>query len=236
MRKILAGATLALGVLIALPHQADAQTSVWTDQVCAEASFNPCVDFELFVSDADPLDYFFRTTYLGSLGDPEGKLTAAGLYDIDGSGTPWSFTNVTLIQPTENWTFGDDGTCDKLSGGGNVLFEGCAQGDNGINYGVDPGGYVEFSFTSNYTISSSDFAYYDENGDLQGGDLGARAMIQGVDDADCSYKLDSPQGFVSGCTGPVVPEPMTMVLLSTGLLGIGAVGVLRRREEEQEEV
>lgn len=237
-RSTLAGTTLALALLVAGPQSAEAQmsaTNFWSDYVCAEASFNPCVDFELFNDDSDDELYYFKVTYDGSLGDPEGKMTAGGLYNIDGDGNPWTFTDIDLLSPDENWTWGDEGDCKKLNGGGNVLFEGCAQGDNGINNGIDPGGALLFSFRSEDLISDTDFAYYDGDGNLMGGDLGARAMIQGVGDPDCSYKLDSPQGFVSGCGGEVIPEPMTVILLATGLVGIGAVGYRTRRREEGED-
>lgn len=237
IRKSLEGAMLALVVLAAGPALAEAQMSAdnfWSDYVCAEASFNPCVDFELFRDDSDSELYYFKVTYAGSLGDPEGLMTAAGLYDYDGDGSPWTFTDLNLLNPTTGWKWGGDDECEQLSGGGNVLFEGCAQGNNGILNGIESGGYLLFSFRSTSYISNSDFAYFDSDGNLAGGDLGARAMIQGVGEEDCSYKLDSPQGLVSGCGGEVVPEPMTVLLLATGLFGIGAVGYRNRRREEDE--
>ena len=36
-----------------------------------------------------------------------------------------------------------------------------------------------------------------------------------------------------GCTETVIPEPITMTLLATGLAGMGGVGFLRRKKDEE---
>lgn len=172
IRKNLIGMAMALALLVAGPQQAEAETemaSFWSDYVCAEASFNPCVDFELFRDDSDSELY-----YLGSLGGPQGLMTAGGLYTIDGDGSPWTFMDFEIRSPTERWTWG---ACGQLNGGGNVLLAGCPTGDN-------------------------------DNG------------IQ--------------DGIATDGGGEVVPEPMTVILLATGLVGIGAVGHRSRRKEDEE--
>ena len=241
-RTLAAGTTLALLLIGVGPHAAQAQTSVWTDYVCSETSFNPCVEFELVYNGEESNGnngtsylYSFIVRYVSVKTDftngKDGYMTAAGLYDYDGGGN-WSFEDVTLVVPNStNWSDGSDGDCQQLSGGGNVLFEGCVATTDGINSGVPLGGYIQFDFKSDKMIAEADFIspLYAE-----GADLGARVMIQGVGDPeDCSFKLDSPQGFVSGCDGPVVPEPATVILLATGLIGVGAVGYRKRRKEEE---
>ena len=229
-RKTITGMALGLALLVAGPQAAEAQ--IWSDYVCSGTSFNPCVEFELFADGTTPggdYKYSFIVTYVSVLEtDQTGYMTSAGLYDYDGGGN-WMFEDVELIVPNSgNWSVGSDPDCQQLSGGGSVLFEGCVATTDGINSGVPLGGYIQFNFTSEKMISESDFASLT-------GALGARVMIQGVnEEQDCSFKLDSPQGFVSGCGGEVVPEPMTVILLATGLVGIGAVGVRNRRREEEE--
>jgi len=58
--------------------------------------------------------------------------------------------------------------------------------------------------------------------------------------AGCSVKVNfnsagqitnSPTGGYTGCGTSTVPEPATMGLVTTGLLGLGGAGVLRRRKK-----
>lgn len=237
MRRIIAGTVVLLAVTASGPQALEAQERVWADNVCAYDSFNPCVDFELWdagVADDDVFDYFFRVNYLGASGTvQQGGMTAAGLYDYDGDGSPFSFSGVTLDAPTEEdmWNIGNADDCKHLKGGGKSYFEGCVDTKKGSNGAVGPDdGYIQFSFTSNMRILETHFADVSP----ETGKLGARVHIQSVDEVeDCSYKLDSPKGWISGC-GLEVPEPMTGLLLVTGLIGVGAVGYRNRRREEDE--
>ncbi|MDX1599942.1 MAG: PEP-CTERM sorting domain-containing protein [Anaerolineales bacterium] len=255
-RTLLTGAALGLLFLVGAPQTADAQvqaswTSVWmSGEICSETSFNPCVEFELWktgdqnAGGNDIYSFIVRYTSVNELaaGDNTGYITAAGLYDYDGGGN-WTgnFEDVTLIVPnSEDWSEGADADCQQLSGGGAVIFQACVATTDGINGGAayDGGnGFVQFNFAYAPDIGDGDPAELTaDNFAALVGDLGARNMIQGVgpEDVDCSFKLDSPQGFVSGCDGPVIPEPSTVILLATGLIGVGAVGYKNRRKEEEE--
>ena len=82
------------------------------------------------------------------------------------------------------------------------------------SYGFMP--YVEFTFTD--VDPNLDFAqYYFE--------FHGQQMVNGR----------SAKGSGPGTPTEVVPEPITMVLLASGLAGVGGVGVRRRRREDQDQ-
>lgn len=219
---------LAFGLLAAMPSLAAAQTTVYGgatfgETACSGATLTPCVEFTLVQTGEDTFEFW--SEYLGSTSDDPGVMTATGLYDPNKKQEPsFNFTGITAIAPT-GWNVTD---CEHLNGDGPVLFQACSDGDGGVGNGIAPGGgIVKFSFT--YTGSRDLLA------DLANGDLGARAHIQSFGSADCSLKPDSRVGVVSGpesglesCNGQVVPEPMTVILLGMGLLGVGAATVKSR--------
>ncbi len=230
----------AAAVALAVPGGVSAQevtgTHVWQDVTCGGSTLKTCVEFTLNADNAQSLKYYFSVTYLSSLALDPGVVRAVSIYDLSGN-PDYGFSAVALESaPNAAWAAFDNDPCATTGGGvGNPLFEACAERTGGgSESGLHVGEMVKFSFTSNLAISSTSFT------EAQG--LGARAHIQSFGALSCSGKLDNRSGGFAtitdadwdACGDPatVTPEPGTVVLLFTGLLGVALM--MRRRRSPWE--
>ena len=227
-----------IGVLILAPPKAQAQ-SPFFDNYCIMGSLQVCASVRLAASGNTLTMQIWNLE--GLLG-VQHTMTSVGLYhsgtayDWSGSILPGGFTARHFTAPgvstniTSYWTPKGANDIRNLGGvlaelregtSGNSGVVGCTNPGGGTKWGTCgsfPGApYVQFDFNLSQAFSLND--------------VQLRWHSQQLPDGS-SLKCDTGgAGSYPACTQNVVPEPVTMLLLGTGLAGMGGVGLVRRRKK-----
>jgi hypothetical protein len=219
---------------VALAAPASARAQFFFDNYCISGAFPVCASVRLFASGNNLTMQVWNLE--GSFGTPH-TITAIGLYH---SGASWTgtvnsyavnyVTSSGSTDITSRWRRQWANDISTLGGVSVEIAEGTS-GNSGINGCVQlPGGtkwltcnsfaaapYVQFDFSLSQAFS------------LENVELRWHSQQVGPD-LELSLKCDTGgAGDYPPCT--VVPEPVTLALLGSGLAGIGGVDLIRRRRK-----
>lgn len=233
MKRVLLSLGLAIAALgLTAPGARAADPSPFlTDAFCTD--FHLCLSFDL--TDLGSLSYKLEVTYTGAPDGlttaQQGAVTAAGITDLLAEpGFTLTFGEILFVSGGKTWEVCGSNDLNPPF----VLLCAAADAGNALANGLQLNEMVAFSFTSDKALAASDFT--------GAGELGFRAHVQSFGPLGCSLKPDSrADGHLVGtitadnwdtqCGGSTVPEPVSTVLLGTGLLFTGAL--LRRRHVKE---
>ena len=209
-------AVLALSVVLVAPRQAEAQVQLgWNSSLAVVCLNLACtnIQFTLSLSGFKPTDNNGQPVPAGITG-----LNSPGyptFFRIDINGGPGTFTGVPVVVNT-GWIAGI--TNGFLTVAAAQLFSPYGPAPIVVNTSLTAG-------IGSYNFGYSGLAYL--------GNTGQCYTSAGALDLTCaqtSYKQGDFNGSLSTNT---VPEPMSMTLLGTGLLGLGLVGIRRRKNSKK---
>ncbi len=221
MRKLVSSLAIAVTAVCAWPGGAQAGT--WS--TCPNV-FSVCVQFTLLNNGGD--NWALTTNYAQG----GGILTATGIY-YDGIPAPdLGITNLKIATPTRrDWILG---ACNdiRLETSSTVLLDACGSSSNGLPNGIYAGGGagITITFTANSAFRT---AYYAHT-------LQFRGVVQGYDGNGCTLDTGTPTKTIGADAAAdcaplnATPEPVSMILLASGLGGLALPALRRRRRERKE--
>ena len=214
MKHIIRGVGAAAALLAFTAGNAMAFGPFTNTEVCGGTLFQTCAT--LTTTYVDNLDGTSTLTIdIQNTSTNGDTFTAFGIRDVTASAN-------SIDAGLSGWAFADE--VNSLGGdpdGANPKFSGFET--NGITDGITNDGITysfSLTFSSAVTLESLEFAPHSQGGPNQ---CSTKLFIDGTE-----AEIDTVD---PACATTVVPEPITMTLLATGLAGMGGAGVIRRRKQ-----